>query len=316
MAHTAASTSSVRISRRGLLNLGIFLILLYVLLPELGKFHDSWTLLGHVRGDWVLVALGFALVTYILAGSIYWLLAKRRLRFGRTVVVQCASMFANRLVPAGIGAIGVNYEYLRRNKHTKPQAAAVVAANNTMGFVGHMLLLAVVLTVACPTFSVIRLPHVASSTLWLIIAAIVLAVVLLWAKRLSRSLLRTIRQVGRNLAGYRTHPLKALLALACSMLLTSCYALCLLASAHALGISLGAAQALLVLTVGVAGGTATPTPGGLGGAEAGLVAGLLVCNVASADALAIALLYRLFTYWLALAGGAGAFWLAQRATYI
>ena len=316
MAHTAAHASPVRLSRRALLNLGIFLIFLYVLLPQVGRFHDSWALLGHVQGGWVILALGFTVMTYVLAGSIYWLLAKRHVRFSRTVVVQCASMFANRLVPAGIGAIGVNYEYLRRNKHTKPQAAAVVAANNTMGFFGHMLLLATVFVFVRPKLTAIRLPHIVNSTWWLIAAVVVLAVGLLWARQLSRSLLRTIRQVGRNLAGYRTHPLKALLALGCSILLTTCYALCLFASAHALGIALTASQALLVLTIGVAGGTATPTPGGLGGAEAGLVAGLLVFGVHSADALAVALLYRLFTYWLALAGGSGAFWFAERVRFI
>jgi uncharacterized protein (TIRG00374 family) len=75
-------------------------------------------------------------------------------------------------------------------------------------------------------------------------------------------------------------------------------------------------QALLVLTAGVAGGTLTPTPGGLLGVEAGLIAGFAAFGISTADALAAALLYRLLTYWLALVGGFIAFVYAQHAKYL
>ena len=60
----------------------------------------------------------------------------------------------------------------------------------------------------------------------------------------------------------------------------------------------------------------TPTPGGLGGVEAGLVAGLVAYRVASADALAAVLVYRLVSYWLMLAIGAAAFVIAERRGYL
>jgi uncharacterized membrane protein YbhN (UPF0104 family) len=304
------------LSRRNLLNLALLLVLLYVLVPQLGKFHTSLATVGHAQLNWILVGFGLAIATYAAAALLYCLLAKKRLRYGRTLLVQVASMFANRLLPAGIGAISVNYEYLRRNKHTRPEAAAVVAANNTLGFLGHILLIGSVVTLTRAPFQHLELPHVGTDGYWLIAGLIIIVLVLAWMKRLRHWLLKMVRSTVRNLAGYRAHPLKILAALACSMALTSIYVLCLQACTQAVGVHLAFAQVLLVLTVGVVGGTVAPTPGGLVGAEAGLVAGLMAYGVASADALAITLLYRLLTYWLALMLGAVAFAVVRQKAYL
>jgi glycosyltransferase 2 family protein len=45
-------------------------------------------------------------------------------------------------------------------------------------------------------------------------------------------------------------------------------------------------------------GSAVPTPGGLGGIEAALTAGLITAGTPSSLAVSSVLLYRLSTYWL------------------
>lgn len=312
----AGVPSRVRLNRRNLLNLALLLVLLYILLPQLGKFRSSLGVIRHAHIGWAITGFCLAAGTYVLAAALYWLLAKKRLRYARTFLVQIASMFANRLLPAGIGAISVNYEYLRRNKHTRPEAAAVVAANNTLGFAGHILLVGSVLLAAPAPFSGVSLPQMHGTGYWIAFGVIIFVLVLAWFKKLRRWLWKMVRSTLRNLVSYRNHPLKVVLALACSILLTSLYALCLYACGQAVGVHLTFVQTLIVLTIGVIGGTVAPTPGGLIGAEAGLVAGLIVYGVASADALAITLLYRLLTYWLALLVGGGAFLVAERRNYI
>jgi uncharacterized protein (TIRG00374 family) len=84
----------------------------------------------------------------------------------------------------------------------------------------------------------------------------------------------------------------------------------------ALGIHLSFVPTLLILTFGVGAGAATPTPGGLGGFEAGLVGGFVAYDVNASAALAIALLYRLISYWLTLLIGAGAFIFCQRQKWL
>jgi undecaprenyl-diphosphatase len=213
-------------------------------------------------------------------------------------------MFINRLLPVGLGAIGANFAYLRTQKHSRAQAAVVVAANNIVGFIGH----AVVLTAAFVLLGV-RLPDgIAGNQLrhgWLLAAGVLIigvSFVLLW--RTQRRVRKTLQQL---IGHYRRRPVRVLAAVLTSALLTISNVWCLQFCLQATGINLPFTTTLLIFTFGVGLGTAVPTPGGLGGVEAGLVAGLVAYDVAGAPALAAVVLYRLISYWFALATGALAF---------
>lgn len=293
------------------------LLFLYVLLPQLGTFRDSLKVISGARFGWLALALVLVVATSLLATQTYLLLAKRRLKYGRTLLVQLASLFTNRLLPAGIGTIGLNYEYLRHNGHQPAEAGAVVATNNLVGFGGHVLLLIVIILVSPHALQGMKWPHV-NSNVYVVVPAVLLVMALAISvhTKFRSMVMQAFAHILASIGKYRAHPLRIIGALGNSMLLTACYALSLYACVHAIGLNLAFASIFIVLTFGVAGATATPTPGGLGGAEAGLLAGLVLYGVGSADALAAALLYRLFSYWFALAAGAGAFILATREGYI
>ena len=126
----ASSKVTFRPDRRHLLLLVLLLVALYVVVPQLGSFHDSLKLLRHPHPGPLLMAVAATCLTYLLATGTYCLLAFKPLVYRRTLLVQLSSLFVNRVLPAGIGALGVNYLYLRRSQHSTAQAAAVVAANN------------------------------------------------------------------------------------------------------------------------------------------------------------------------------------------
>lgn len=293
----------------------IVLLGLYIVLPQLGRFHDSLHAIGNANMAWLGIAALAMAGTYVLAALIYVFLSRNRLKLGQTVLVQFAGMFVNRLLPAGIGAIGINYRYLRRNKHSPPAAGAVVAVNNGLGFIGNMLLLVTFLIVGHnhlkPKVSV----HVSSTVYWIIVAVLLVGL-LLWLSRYRRRLQNSLEGLIRDIMAYR-HELPRLSgALICSIALTLLYSVTLYACSRAVGIHLAFDQIFIIMTVGVAGATAIPTPGGLGGAEAALVGGMVLYGITDSTALAAVLLYRLFTYWLALLIGAGAFVFVQRRKYI
>ncbi|HUD10626.1 MAG TPA: lysylphosphatidylglycerol synthase transmembrane domain-containing protein [Candidatus Saccharimonadales bacterium] len=313
-------TSSLRgmhIGRRQLINLGIVLLLFYAVLPQIDRFRASFKVIEHSQPGWIVVALGCSLATSFIATGTYLLLAKKRIPYPRTLAVQLASLFVNRILPAGIGAIGLNFEYLRKQRHSQSSAGAVVATNNLLGLLGHLLLLTIVVLTTSVSFSQLAQPHIASAVYWFILGiAVIILVVLAWFRKFRDKLLREILGVLKDIRGYRTHPVRLLIALGLSMGLTTLYSFCLFTCARAVGVDLAFGQALIVLTVGVAGATIAPTPGGLIGAEAGLFAGLLVFKVTFAEALAIVLIYRFLTYWLALIIGAVAWGFIRRRNYI
>jgi len=286
---------------------------IYVILPQLGEFKASRHLLGQPRLGWTAAAVGFTGVTYLAAAATYCFLATRRLRYWRTVGMQLAAMFINRLLPGGVGALGANYFYLRHEKHTAGQAGSMVATNNLLGVLGHGLLMLVAFAVYGG-----RLPaspgHTGESLgmifEWLVVGTAVMAVLLVLFGR--HRFRRFTTDFLHQLSDYHHRPGRLAAALGSSMTLTMANVLCLYACAAALGLHIPIVAALLILTLGVGLGTAVPTPGGLGSFEAGLVAGLVAYRVEPAVALAVALLYRLISYWLALAVGAVAFAVADR----
>ncbi|HVV67216.1 MAG TPA: YbhN family protein [Candidatus Saccharimonadales bacterium] len=301
---------------RQLIVLVLAVIAMYVVLPKLGNFRHSLSLLPSANTSELLLAAVFTGLSYLFAAGTYKLLAFHLLHYGRTALVQVAGMFVNRLLPAGIGGIGVNYAYLRKSRHSTAEAASVVAVNNTLGIVGHLLILAVLLLVSFKSLPSPHLYHIKDVRIFIAIAAVA---VLAWSvfyyqhkQRIRRAAELFIRQV----LLYRKRPRRLSAALACSICLTLCNVLSLWFCVLALHASIPFAAILIVFSFGIILGTATPTPGGLGGIEAGLVAGLVIYHIDGATALAIVLTYRLVSYWLPLFIGAGAFILSERLGYL
>jgi uncharacterized membrane protein YbhN (UPF0104 family) len=256
------------------------------------------------------------MLTYLAAAGTYWWLAVHALSYARTLLIQIAGMFVNRLLPAGIGNIGVNYAYLRKAKHSATEAASVVAANNTLGIISHGLLLAILLVLYHTDLPNLHLRLIHDSRLVVLVAVAGSAVWFILYHRFGKRFQSGLHNFAKQLLAYRHRPAHLASALICSMSLTLSNVLCLWFCILALHADLSFIAVFLVFSFGVALGTATPTPGGLGGVEAGLVAGLVAYHLDGATALAAVLLFRLITYWLPLLAGSLAFVFSQRRHYI
>lgn len=302
-------------NRRTSIAAGLLLVALaYVAIPQLGFFDANWRTLFH--SDWRLFAASVAclLLSFAAASSIYVLLSPRRLSFAATYLVQIAGAFAGKVLPAGLGSISVNYLYLRKQGLRQAVAATVIATNNLLGYVGHGLWLLIVWVLAGHGQLMSRpvnLNH------WVILAIGVGVVVLLGVLYSFRRRLRTvIRDVLMQLRAYRKQPLRLASALLASMVLTACNIAIVWLSAQALDVSLGVLAAAIALTTGILAQTVTPTPGGLGGVEAGLVGGLVLNGVPLEAAVTVTILFRFVTYWLPLLFGGLALLVAVRRQII
>jgi uncharacterized protein (TIRG00374 family) len=289
---------------------------LYVIIPHLGSFHQSLSVVRHAHADWLVVAILAVLGTYPAAAGVYQFLAKHPLRYVQTISVQFAGTFVNRVLPGGLGALSVNFDYLRKRQHSSVEAGSVIAVNNLLGLVGNVILLATALILKPMPIKAISIPHSRLVYIVLAIVAAVIVAVVVWSQKLRNSVLRALVELQRNILKYRSQPSRIFGALLVSMSLTLLNTACLAASGQALGVHLTVTQLLVVMTAGVAVGTITPTPGGLFGAEAGLFAGLTAYAIPAAPALAVVLLYRLCTYWIPLIFGAPALFFARRHSYL
>jgi uncharacterized membrane protein YbhN (UPF0104 family) len=283
--------------------------LAYVAIPQLGFFDTNWTTLLHSDWRFFAAAVVSLLLSFAAASTIYIQLAPKSLGFGSTYLVQIASAFAGKVLPVGLGSIGINYLYLRRQGCRQAVAATVVAVNNLLGFAGHGLWLLLVAVLLSRQAQVLKFDEAVNG--WIVLGAalglIVLVVVII---ALRKRLRRAIKDVLKQLGSYRSQPTKLPIALGASMTLTACNIAIVWFSAQALGVPLSIVAAAVALTTGILAQTVTPTPGGLGGVEAGLVGGLVISGVKFDTAVAVTILFRFVNYWLPLALGGLALWAA------
>jgi undecaprenyl-diphosphatase len=221
-----------------------------------------------------------------------------------TFLIQIAGGLVNRLLPGGLGGLGINALYLRKNGYSLPAATAIVATNNTVGFVANFLLVAVTLSLSPIDFSVLKLPHLS----WQIIAAIVGLVIVVASIVMSREKARqglkhSWHEVVLYIRGLAQRPARSILAVLSSVCLTALHATALYLVAHATHAAVSWPVALLAISAGAFTGAAIPTPGGLGGAEAGIAGLLIGFSFPASVAVAAALVYRGLTYWIPLLPG-------------
>lgn len=301
--------------RQGLL-LVVLVVATYVLVPQLGQFHASFTAIRHANGALIGLAFCCILAAALAAALSYDQLSFKRIPFHRIALIQYAGMFVNRLLPAGVGGLSLFIDFLYRQGHSLAKASTIAAINNGLGFAGHLTLLAA----AAVATGFTAIPDISLENIeWYILAA-GLMLLLLWL------IVRYVRQTGRiavfiqsvvkTLKQFKTRKLALSRAYICCLGNTGLHILALTLVIRAFGIELPLVASLVILTGGVAAATVTPTPGGVIGAEAALTAMLITYGVNSSTALAIALSYRFVSYWLPILPGIAAFWVIQKRKYI
>jgi uncharacterized membrane protein YbhN (UPF0104 family) len=283
---------------------------IYFITTNLKTLRTSISVLSQVQLDWLVLAICLTGLTFCIAAAIYLTLALKPLRYKQTVLIELAAAFTNRLLPAGIGGLGLHGLYLYKRKHTAAQATTVVSINNLLGIFAHLLLIVGLVLLYPETLRQLNGHYHITFHWWygLIIATVALiGIGLPWLhtrlKDFALNLTRSFRLL---------RPLKLLRALTLALLLTVTYTFILYATSNALGVALNIIQIFVVFSLGMLAATATPTPGGLVGAEAGLFAGFIAYGIATPSATAAVILYRLVTYWLPLVPGAVALALARQ----
>ncbi|MBP9852960.1 flippase-like domain-containing protein [Candidatus Saccharibacteria bacterium] len=264
------------------------------------------------------VAIGAVLLVGVgvsLAAFAYQQLALRPLPYHELFIIENAAILGSRLLPAGVGGMGVHGVYLHRRHHSATQASAVVLANNSLGFIVHVLLLLACCLLVPSSIRELQLGERLPQR-WVFAGLVISSVLVLAIPPLRR---RAKRLVGELFAAYRHYtqnPKKVALA-ALSLALVTCTNVFILwlacrEVAPAIVTDFAATTMLVVYSAGVFFGALLPTPGGLVGVEAGLVAALATYGVDVKTAITCTLLFRLATYWFPLLPGLAGLILARQ----
>lgn len=295
---------------RTIISTGLLVLLAVAIMRNRTQFLESLQVVRSVNGLTLVSMVLLFCVTTACAALTYWLLAFRKAPYSAFYLVEFAAAGINRLLPSGVGSMGLHGVFLHHRKHTVPEAAAVVSVNNALGLVTHLMLLAAIVIVDVTSFESFRM-KLPSWVIPVIVSILVIVVVFMLVPATQQRVASFLRNFWRSIRRYASRPWHVVGATASSLGITLINVLIFAVAAHAVGISISGVELFLIYTVGVLFGSVTPTPGGLGGVEAGLMAGLVAKGVPATQALAVALTFRLATYWFPMIVGTLAFFAAR-----
>ena len=307
--------------------------------PSLLEVFSSWDQLRHLEPGWFMLVALFQLATF---GSL-WAVQRLVLRTSawRPVITsQLAGNAASRLVPGGAAAgTAVQYRLLRSAGIDPDTATSGMTAAGLLQLAATLALPAVALPGALlggPAPEGLLRVAVAGGALFAVLFVLVAAALaddhlLSWLGRLVDTIRRRLPITGRRRGTAPSRPLAprllierdALLegldqrwsratALAVSRVVFDY--LSLLTAIAAFGAEGRLSLVLLAYASAAILGMVPLTPGGLGFVEAGLTGTLTLAGVPASEAVGVALLYRLFSFWLPIPFGLAA-GVIHRATW-
>lgn len=294
----------IKLSKRSLIIVAIFFLTIYILLPRLRGFHIHYS----EPKNWLYIALGLVgySLTFLFASLTYRLLSFRRLKIGPLVLVQLSAVPLTLLLPVGISTLSLNYLWLKRKGYNAVNSAALVSLNNFVGLTANLSLLVILFLVFGINQHLIG-NHLNKRIELARLVGLGLALLLLGlliASYYIQRLIKIRKQLVLIIKSYAKHRLVLFLAVMSAggqALVTGLvFWFCL----RAYGVDLSFPLAYAIYGFSVLVGASFPTPGGLGGIEAGLVGALLAVHATSPDtAIAAVLAYRLVSYWIAVIVG-------------
>jgi uncharacterized protein (TIRG00374 family) len=302
-------TQITRFTLRTVIMVALTIVAVAVIVTTI-NFEQIRDAVTEANPAWIGISFGLSMTTWIGAALTLVAFAPSKLPFGKTILAQMAGSFVALATPAGIGPAALNLRYLNRKGIQTAMGVAVVALMQTSQVVITVLIL-LVLTLATGSGGLISLP---STAVLMAIGLVVLAVVALMLVPAIRNwawgkVAPTLRQLWPRLSAMLAQPQRLLLGLAGNVTMSVGYVLAFYAALQAFGQVLNPVDVAVIFLVGNTVGALVPTPGGLGGVEGALIAGLSAAGVPVAIATSATLLFRIVTYWIRVPLG----WLAMKA---
>jgi glycosyltransferase 2 family protein len=289
----------------------------YLLIGQISKVN----LLGTLRTTnpgWFAVAVVGSAITYLAAAENLAAFVPKRLSPVNGFFVQLSTAFVGVAMPPTVGHVAVNARYLHRQGVDEGSIGAAVALSQIVNIVTTVLLLVAFGLLTGSGLS--RFKIAPGGDVLIGLAVIVAIIAVLFAVPRTRAKLIGIvwphlRAAWPRLLEAASQPLRLAASAGANLGLTAAYLLAFMAALWAVGAHPAILPAAVVYLAGNAVGSAAPTPGGLGGVEAVLVAGLTAMGIPAAEAISGVLVFRVATFWLPIpAGWLSYLWLQRRGT--
>jgi len=303
-----AAVPAARLERfrpRTIISAALLTAAAYLLIGELSKVNLITTI-ANANFGWFAVAVFGSAVTYFAAAQNLAAFVPKRLSPLRGFLVQLSSAFVGLALPPTVGHVAVNARYLHKQDVDEGTIAAAVTLSQLVNVVTTVLLLVALGLLTGTGLS--RFHIVPGADILIAVAVVAAAIAILVAIPQTRARLTSLvwphlRGIWPRVLDALSHPVRLVISAAANLLLTAAYLLAFFAALYAVGAHPAILPACVVYLAGNAVGSAAPTPGGLGGVEAVLAAGLTGMGIPAGEAIPAVLVFRVATFWLPIPAG-------------
>jgi uncharacterized membrane protein YbhN (UPF0104 family) len=277
----------------------------YLLVGQLSGVN-LLTTLSQANPAWFALAVLGSAVTYLAAAENLAAFVPKRLSIWRGFRVQLATAFVGVALPPTVGHVAVNARYLHHEEVDDGTIAAAVTMSQIVNVVTTVLLLIVLGVLTGSGFSRFKIAPGADVLIGLLVI-LAIVIVLLAVPQTRAKLTGTVwphlQAVWPRLLDAISHPVRLGISAAANVLLSIAYLVAMLAALWSVGAHPPILATAVVYLAGNAVGSAAPTPGGIGGVEAVLAAGLTAIGIPAHQAIAAVLIFRTATFWLPIPAG-------------
>jgi glycosyltransferase 2 family protein len=269
------------------------------LLGQIGSFRDVGAALARAQWSWVVLALVCSALAYPVSALGIRAGLGARLPLRPIVALRLSSKFADLMTPAGLGSTALNVRFMQRQGVDAASTITADVATGVVSGIAEVTLALVCLWVAGTRLNVGELPPGTGRVI--LLATIGVGVIVAIVSRIPavRNRMRPhLQRSWSTIVELARTPRRTLVILASALLSNLLFVSCLWLALRAYGAELPLTTLIAVNWVAGTLGSVSPVPGGLGVAEAGLVAGLTASGIPADVAVAAALTHRLVTFWL------------------
>ena len=229
-----------------------------------------------------------------------------KIKYWLTLQVEIATAFISKLLPMSIGSLTVNTFYLFRVTKSVAIAGSTMTLNAASSTVAFIIILGFALIGNLSFLN--NISFKSHNFNWIFILIILIAAGdiawrLIHSKKYINKLKEDSHELWINFKKYKNDPLKVFGGIFLNGIGTLTGVTTLYICTHSIGLNITFPEAILTYTLGNIIGSLVPTPGGIGGAEAGLYGGLVFFGFDPDSSLVAVLIYRFITYWLPLIPG-------------
>ena len=289
------------------------LLLIYGVYTERHVLATSLSTTRHAYVVPMLICFSLTWLLFLCSALGYRILLRKPVSFWHIVLAHMAAGGPGRVIPGGAGHLSFGTLFLRKNGLTTPQALAVALSNNLSGFIVNIAVLAVIYT-ADP--GLLKSLHISVKSICVGLVGLVVIIALIMVARRSKKLKKGTDTTGKEfkLLWIRMRSQPHRVAVLVFAMLSSIFinSIMLYFAARAVHLNLPLNKAVVAMSTGVALGGLVPTPGGIGGVEAGLIASMYALGFNLEVSTSAALLYRFATYILPFIPGICAYLFLRR----